>query len=330
MLHWLRLLRVAGLFTLAGNLLAVVVSVMGVSQLRLIGSRIVQVGGDAWLVLACSVQLYFLGMIWNDIIDAERDRVLHPDRPLAGKGGVHPVLAWLLGVLLVSGAIVCASLIGFRGLYACGSVLGLILLYDFGTKRVPWLGSVVMALIRAGHAVFLLLVLGDDFFDRVVVGGMQLLGIEAAAEVGGMLPVYPAILAAYVFGLTLASEIESRRARRWEMLVAGLVMFMSLVAIWVWNAVSGRLSLELSGAELVVPVLLAVLSLVWLWLVGRPWLDAVRSCERGYVGRLTGSCLAGLLLLDAMVAVSFSVGLALLIAGMLLPFMLIARVARMD
>jgi len=266
------------------------------------------------------------------VADVDRDRVLHPRRPLAA-GRMSVASAWLLGVLMSSGALLAGALIGYRGLCMVGIVLSLILIYNFVTKSLPWLGSLTMALVRASNALFCLLILGEVYFDRMMLTLLQWLGL-AELQVGVLEPRYPLLLGAYIFGLTLISELERRRGRRWELLLGGVLVLGVIVtclsfavdAAWLHELYRGGRFPSLIGAVL----LIAAITIALLWRIGAPYVRAVREGKRKLVGPVVAAGLGGMLLFDALVASIFFPILGLVILLLFIPYRMATALIRMD
>ncbi len=304
MIDYLRLIRASGLFTIASNTIAAVLACTGGSDLRPLWIlKLLQTSGLHILwIPAASFCLYSAGMLWNDLHDIERDRVLNPRRPLPA-GRVSLATAYVLGVLLSVGALAGGYLAqGQAGFDAAGVVLCLALLYDFGAKEVPYLGSLVMALVRASHALFAVLLLGIDHLK------MQLL-VEHDPMRRPLLLAYPVILGVYIFGLTLISELESRRSHRWELLLGGGILLGAIAAAAVRVATAPWITslerLSSAGGPIMVALALAVpLATVigLLVLIGRPYLEALRTGRQAMVGATVFAALGGIILLDALVA----------------------------
>lgn len=127
----LRLLRVGTLFSPAADVTASV-CVLGLAW-----------HGDAGAAVLAGVLLYAGGMVWNDVADRRVDAVQRPERPLP-RGDVSVTFAVLLGIVLFA---VALGLSPCRGYHAGIAVL--ILLYDFTSKRLPWLGPLLMGSLRA-------------------------------------------------------------------------------------------------------------------------------------------------------------------------------------
>ena len=332
LLDWLKLVRVTGLVTILTNIIAAVVTAVYGSEGLDPGwllKRLYQ-GGFAhilWLVTA-SCLLYLAGMLWNDLADVGRDRVLHPRRPLPS-GRINLGTAYLGGVLLAVGALVAAAMVDVHAFHAAGVVLSLIMLYNLVTKDIPWIGSLTMASVRLSHALFALLLLGTDYLS------LALLGHSAPGH--GTLLAYPIILGCYIFGVTLVSELESRPGRRVELLLGGALMFgpvfaggwMLMHAHWITH-LSGRDSaLHVVGIGLSV-VMGTLLFGLLLWRIWRPWMAALRSGRSEQVGPVVGAALGGIIFLDALIATTAHPLGGLLILCLLPVFLLGKRVVRMD
>lgn len=332
MLDWLRLIRASGLFTIASNTIAaVLVCTAGPDLKRTWLFKLLQTGGLrlVWIPVA-SCCLYAAGMLWNDLNDIERDRVLNPRRPLPS-GRISLSTAYVVGVLLAVGALAAGYLgRGRTGFDAAGVVLCLAMLYDFGAKEVPYLGSLVMALVRAAHAIFVVLILGRDYLTMAL-----LVSPDPARK--PLVLAYPLILGLYIFGLTLISELESRRSHRWELLLGGVAMLSAIglavarIATAPWIAPLDRT--HGAGGPVMVAFALAVPAAVLVWLlvlVGRPYVDALASGRQAMAGATVFAGLAGIILLDALVAGSaHPLGIVIVLA--LFPiFRLVGAMIRMD
>jgi hypothetical protein len=284
-----------------------------------------------WVVLS-SCLLFLSGMIWNDLADVERDRSIAPKRPLPS-GRISYTVAWFVGVILASGALLAAAQLGWRGFYGAGVVLALALGYNFAAKHLPWIGSLVMALTRSAHAVFALLLLGPDYFDRVVLGLADTVGaIDAGPTIAP--PVYPILIGIYIFGLTIISELEHRASYRWELLLAGGIITLGMVGALAQTFTGDfvhALLLERKMALVIAISSLAVSLAVWLgWRLLVPWMAAVRHAKRRQIPGVVIAGLGGILLFDAIVVAAFQPLFAIAILFLLPIFMVLGRAIRMN
>lgn len=331
MLDWLRLIRASGLATIVSNCAAMVLFAFytGVGlDPRWIGRLFTaDPGRIGWLLLA-SALLYAAGMAWNDLADVERDRIINPKRPLPS-GRLHLPTAMVAAALMGIGAVVAALMAeGPLGALAALTVLTLALLYNFEAKHVPWLGSLVMALTRAAHACFALLIIGPDALRAALV---------ADAPPGARcILLYPLILLLYTWGLTVISELEHRPGRRWE-LIAGAALMAAGTALAVaqligapwqrsWLMAGGPWPLALAGA--VALCLFAAGLLVWQ--VAKPFAAALTQASRAYAGRTLVAGLGGIILLDVVVAGAAHPLGALLVLGLYPLHRLVSASIRMD
>ncbi len=154
---------------------------------------------------AASGCLYMGGMILNDVADLERDRTLHPGRPLPG-GALRRDQAGLLCAFLAGCGYAASCLASQR---AAGVTLALLLAiasYDLFLKRWRIPGALAMGACRG-----LNLTLG-----YVAGGGILLQGA----------PIQALLLGAYVTAVTLLSTLEERHASaaRWvAILLRGII-----------------------------------------------------------------------------------------------------------
>lgn len=151
LLPLLRLLRVGTLFSPAADVVA---------SLAMLG---LPWNGDAVAAIGASVALYAAGMVWNDVADRRLDAVQRPERPLP-RGDLSLAFAVGLGLLLLAIGICVSPCRGHHGLIAV-----LVLAYDFGSKRVLWLGALVMGTLRALNLGTALAMAGDGLAPELAV-----------------------------------------------------------------------------------------------------------------------------------------------------------------
>lgn len=331
MIDWLRLIRASGLATIASNCAAMVLFAFYTGaglDYRWLGRLLLADPGRVGLLLLASCLLYATGMAWNDLADVERDRIIHPKRPLPS-GRLHLPSAMVAAALMGVGAVVCALLAaGPIGALAALTVLALALLYDFEAKHVPWLGSLVMALTRAAHACFALLLIGNDALRAALVatpppGTRQVLA-------------YPLALFFYTWGLTAVSELEHRPGRRWELLAGGTLMLAGLGMVvaqfagapWqrVWLLAGGPWPLALAAALVVGLGAAALLA----WTVGRPLVAAVVEGTRAGAGRTLIAGLGGIILFDTVIAAAAHPAAGVMVLLLYPIFRIVGASIRMD
>lgn len=155
-------------------------------------SRMVALGSAS----AC---FYSAGMVFNDVADADRDRTLHPQRPIPA-GRVHRRSALAFGSILSAMGLVCVTLVSLKTLLAAVGLLFSILLYDFVFKNVASLGPLAMGTCRFAN-----------------------FSLGMASAFPGFDWVPPSLLFVYVVTLTLISTLEEKPSR-WGCAVLGVLL----------------------------------------------------------------------------------------------------------
>ena len=339
MLDWLRLIRASGLATIASNSLAAVLTAFYAGEgdrIEWLILRLMHNGTQTLWVILASVLLFAAGMLWNDLIDVDRDRTGNPKRPLpSGRIGLVP--AWIVGVLTMCGAMFAASHVDY-GFFLAGVVLMLALLYNLVAKSLPWLGSIVMGLVRASHACFALLLLGPDYVQMILTPSSAPIAGAAPASSTYAAFVYPVILGIYIFGLTLVSEHEERQRRgsRFGFIVGGAAMAFALLAAlgglagadWLPHLLHAGGPWPLAA---VTSVLFALGCAGWLgWTLFSAWLIALRNARCELVGRVVVTGLGGMILLDAVIATAAHPLGGLMCAALFPVFYVLGKLIRMD
>lgn len=131
----LELLRLPNLFTVPGDVLV---------GWCLAGQR----GGFPVAGILASLCLYAAGLLFNDAFDAATDARERPSRPIpSGRVRRANVLRWAAGLSLAG------ILLAWQGLPVAVALLVLILAYDGGLKRLPWVGVATMGACRGANVL---------------------------------------------------------------------------------------------------------------------------------------------------------------------------------
>jgi hypothetical protein len=107
-----------------------------------------QLGAGALVALG----LFGCGAALNDILDLKRDRMMHPERPLAS-GEMSMEGAVALVMLAGMGAVLGATVFGMGAVRLTLLLLAAILGFNAAGKFIPAIGLVLLGLIYAGHMV---------------------------------------------------------------------------------------------------------------------------------------------------------------------------------
>ncbi len=102
-----------------------------------------------WLVLA-TIGLYGGGVVFNDVFDAELDRVERPERPIPS-GRASLAGASILGLVLLVGGVLAAWQVSVASAAIALAVALLALLYDWKGKHHTFLGPINMGACRGGN-----------------------------------------------------------------------------------------------------------------------------------------------------------------------------------
>jgi len=143
---WLQLFRVPNLLTVPGDPIAgfLLAQAGGLSATRP-GIRMALAG-------AICVLIYAAGLLWNDWCDRLEDLRDRPDRPLpSGRvraGQVSLVANALIAAAVAVAAVASTGVEGRPTLWVAVALGGVVLAYDIGLKRVPFLGPLAMGACR--------------------------------------------------------------------------------------------------------------------------------------------------------------------------------------
>ncbi len=169
--------------------------------------------------IAGGMIVYLGGVALNDVVDAERDRTLHPHRPIpAGEVAIGDARAFGLALLVV-GSLVACLLAGFPAGAATTAAALFAVTYDLGAKKRRVAGSLSLGLARGAN------------------------GLAGAIAAAGTLPlltalgpalatVYPLALVAYTALVTFASTFEDREVSPLEAGALSLAIFVAAALPW--------------------------------------------------------------------------------------------------
>ena len=226
----------------------------------------------AWLVVA-TIGLYGGGVVFNDVCDAELDRVERPERPIPS-GAASRLSAGLLGTLLLLGGIGAAfQASGTSGVIAA-AIAVLALVYDAFGKHHPVLGPLNMGACR---------------------GGNLLLGLSAMPAALGSYWFLALIPVVYIAAITTISRGEVHGGDK-KLLIASLGLYIAVVG--------SILALTLLPAIVtwqVLPFLVLFGALIF-----PPLLKAIASLQSGDIRRAVRAGVMALIMLDATIAAGFA------------------------
>jgi geranylgeranylglycerol-phosphate geranylgeranyltransferase len=180
----------------------------------------------SWLPLGLVAMSTFLvcagGNVFNDMRDVELDRIAHPERVLPS-GKLSAGFARRLGLILTALAPILAVLVNLPSLLVVLAAIGLLVAYNVGLKRLPFVGNLIIAVLAGG---------------TFLVGGLAN-SVDNAFTLPG--PVIPAVFAVILHLMReIVKDIEdiegdrAHGARTGPMLIGvrpalGVVLFLGLL-----------------------------------------------------------------------------------------------------
>lgn len=245
-----------------------------------------------WLSLS-TVGLYGGGVVFNDVFDAELDRVERPERPIPS-GQASILSASLLGGMLLVLGVAAAWQVSYVSAIIALAIALLAVFYDKWGKHHLFFGPVNMGLCRGGN-----LLLGVS-------------AIPAALTQAWFIALIPVV---YIAAITMISRGEvhggNRRALQGGIFLYALVI-VAILLLSFWT---------------VEPWWQALLFLVlFVYLIYPPLVKALKKQEPRLIGKAVKAGVISLIVMDACIATTFagwSYGLLVLV---LLPISLwIAR-----
>ena len=241
LMPWFRLARLPNLLTVPGD---------PVAGFLLAAAFAAQYPKPVLLFAAAGAALflYLFGLILNDLMDIEVDRVERPERPLPA-GEITVPQARMAAIAMALSGLNLALVAGRPALYVAAALAGLIVLYNAVHTRVPAAGVLAMGLCR---------------------GLSLLLGVAAAQpeSFGAAAPALAAAagLALYVFSFSVLARREMDPEKplgktRWMPFGALLICLPAVLTI------SSALR-KLDAFTPLVYVFLMVMTLMRAWLLG--------------------------------------------------------------
>ena len=242
-----------------------------------------------WLVLA-TIGLYGGGIVFNDVFDADLDRIERPERPIpSGKASVQSA-GILASILLIVGVLAALQVSILSGIIAL-AVAALAVLYDAWGKHQLVVGPVNMGLCRGGN-----LLLGTTV-------------IPAALEELWYVGLIPVV---YIAAITMISRGEVHGGNR-KALLGGAGMYSVIIL-----AIIGLAFLTEVPWWQVLPFVL-----LFSFLILKPLGKALSRQEPRLIGKAVKAGVLSLIVLNASLATAFAGWMFGIIVIVLLPVSLL-------
>ncbi len=278
---FLRLTRPANIVTSVADILAGI-AISGFFTLEIFHSaNFTQV----FLLCLATIDLYGGGIVFNDVFDAELDKVERPERPIPS-GIITLNEAIVFGSLLLLGGIICAALVSLTsGLLAILITISA-LTYDKWGKHQFWFGPINMGICRG-----LNLLLGISI-------------ISLSLEKTWFVFFIPVI---YIASITMISRGEVHGGKKTTLQVAAFL----------YSLVIATILFLAYRMEHVLPALLILLPFVWF--IFKPLLRAMKEPIGKNIGKAVKAGVIALILMDAAWAAAFGAYYAAFFIALLLP-----------
>jgi UbiA prenyltransferase family len=275
---YLRLLRPANIVTSVADV-AAGTAIAGVYLLRPIPV------GDVAALCISTACLYGGGIVFNDVFDADLDKIERPERPIPS-GLISLVGATMLGLMLLTSGIVIAFVNSFESGAIAALIAGLAVLYNRVSKHQTVVGPFNMGLCRAFN-----LLLGIS-----VVAG--------ATATHWWLCVAPLL---YIFAITLISQGEVHGGGKIKLYVAAFLYILVAAGILSFASINNML---LWCTPLIIFLLLMIF---------RPLFVAIREPVGKNIGKAVKAGVIALIVMDAAWAAAFGSPIVALTILLLLP-----------
>lgn len=289
----LRLMRPANIVTAIADILAgVIIAGYPLSATSSLHSLV-----PVFLLVIATIGLYGGGVVFNDVFDAEIDKVERPERPIPS-GVVSKKSAAILALLLFAMAIVAASFV-HKERFTSISVLFTIIIaiaavvYDKWGKHHGLLGPVNMGLCRGFNLLL----------------GMSI--IPASVSQYSWLGIIPVI---YIAAITMISRDEVSGGKRITLYAAAFLYSIVLITITCFAFLKGHILYAIWFI-----ILFAVM-------IGLPLSKAIKDPSAKNIRQSVKAGVLAVILMNAAWAAAFgSIGLALIILCLLPVSILFAR-----
>ncbi len=225
-----------------------------------------------WLVLS-TIGLYGGGVVFNDVFDAELDRVERPERPIPS-GRATLMGATALGAFLLIGGVVAAWQVSLLSAAIAIGVALCALLYDWKGKHQNLLGPVNMGACR---------------------GGNLLLGMSAVPAAVGELWFLALLPIVYISAITMVSRGEVHGGN--SAALKGAVAMYSAVIV----GIAGLSFLPNFNVLYSLPFLL-----IFGYLIFPPLFKAMQTKEPKLIMKAVKAGVLALIVMDASIAAGFA------------------------
>ena len=278
LVDYLRIMRPANMVTAVADILA------GIAISGVLLDNI----DTPWLAIVClclsTACLYGGGIVFNDVFDAELDKVERPERAIPSGIISLKNAAILGGALLISGILLASITNLMAGLLAFG-VSFFALMYNKIGKHHSFFGPLNMGICR---------------------GLNLLLGLSIVPEMVQQHYFFAIIPVIYIFSITMTSRGEVHGGNTKNLYLAAILYALVICAITIFAFLNNHLLWSL------------LFLLPFAWMIFNPLVKAIKTPIGKNIGAAVKAGVISLILMDAAWAVTFdALTLAFVIAALL-------------
>lgn len=279
--YFLRLMRPANIVTSVADVLA------GIA----ISGYFVNVEADYFPVLLLCIStigLYGGGIVFNDVFDADLDKIERPERAIPS-GAVKLNEAIFLGAFLLITGIAAALILSVLSGIIAFLIAFFALIYNKYSKHHSFLGPLNMGLCRGLNLILGISIIASALNEWYFLGMVPLI---------------------YIFSITIISQGEVHGSNR-NKLYYGAILYLTVISIMLYSSwIKGQ-------------VLIALFFIIpFAWMIFKPLLRAIKEPLGKNIGKAVKAGVISLILMDAAWAAVFGSPLAAISIALLLPLSL--------
>lgn len=203
--YYITLCRPANVITAMADVLA------GISIVLFYGNN-AEAGNfypDTALLLVTTAALYAGGIVFNDIFDADTDRIERPERVIP-RGLISKKAALIFGAILFTTALICSARVNAMAFVIAGAIALSALLYDYKSKHHPVTGPLNMGICRGLNLLLGMSLAPGTLYPNIYLGIVPLI---------------------YIFAVTTISRDEVHGGKRKNLAIAFMLYLLVLISL---------------------------------------------------------------------------------------------------
>lgn len=235
-----------------------------------------------------TIGLYGGGIVFNDVFDAELDKIERPERAIPS-GAVSKREATILGITLLGIGLLAALAFSLWSGFIAFLILVFALVYNKFGKHHPFIGPLNMGLCRGLNLLLGISILSISVHSHYFLGLVPLI---------------------YIFSITMISQGEVHGSNR-NKLYTGAFLYLLVIGSILYSAYLQQ-HLLFAGIFLI----------AFAWMIFRPLFAAIKDPVGKNIGKAVKAGVISLILMDAAWASAYGQIYFALLIGLLLPLSL--------